>query len=129
MPLIGVVMSHMDSKQLLSLSILAAKDCDDIPKFKQLKLPVCTELIALVKDFNYEKSIDFNSKVYNKSEAYRSRFLAMVQEPVRKTEIKECFYKSVSELVQNDDILKFLPEGSEERILKIRELLMMDGDS
>ena len=123
------VMSQMNSKQYIALSILAVKEGKDFPNFNELAEPVCQDIINMIKSYDYQKSIEFISKTKGKSEAYKSKLLALSTEPIKAKEIWSKFLDAVRDIESSDKVLAYLPKGSELRVKQIRSALSRLGSS
>lgn len=60
------VMRQMDSKQIIAISILSAKEGKELPEFSVLETDVCKLIISLIEGFDYFQSNEFLGPVHTK---------------------------------------------------------------
>ena len=116
-------MSHMDSHQLIAISILAANEGKEIPEFSGLDSEASKVLVSLIRSYDYTASSAFRAKVLGKSEAVKQRLLRSVSDPVKARELRNEFLQSIREIESSDLIFDYIPGESAKSVMKIRELL------
>ena len=116
-------MSHMDSHQLIAISILAANEGKEIPEFSGLDSEASKVLVSLIRSYDYTASSAFRAKVLGKSEAVKQRLLRSVSDPVKARELRNEFLQSIREIESSDLIFDYIPGERAKSVMKIRELL------
>lgn len=113
----------MDSKQIIAISILSAKEGKELPKLSVLESDVCKLVISLIEDFDYLQSNEFLTKTEGKSQKYTDKLIQNLSEPRKAKEIKEQFFQSIREIEINDNVLNYIPNNRVSCVLKIKGLL------
>lgn len=113
----------MNSKQIIAISILSAKEGKELPEFSVLESDVCKLIISLIEDFDYFQSNEFLEKTEGRSQKYTDKLIQSLSDPRKANEIKEQFLQSVREIEINDNVLNYIPNNRVSCVLKIRELL------
>ena len=116
-------MSHMNSKQLIAISILSVKEGKELPESSMLETDVSKLIVKLIKDFDYLQSNDFFAKTEGKSQQYKDRLIQSLSKPSKIKELKESFLQSVRDIRVNNSVLNFVGKKQTANIQKIRELL------
>lgn len=118
----------MDNKKLIALSILAAKDSQDLPAFSALDSEVSKIIIDIVKCYDFTQSQDFISKTDGKSEAFTQRLLDSIKEPTKARKLKDAFLQSIRDIETSDEVFGFVSPDDARKIGKLRRLLAGDAE-
>ena len=113
----------MDSRQLISASILAALEGAEFPSFAELEGEASKEIVSLVKSYDYSASSALKERALGKSEEFRQQLLRSVSNPARARELREQFLQSVRDIESSDRIFDYVSPDRARNIVKIRELL------
>lgn len=116
-------MRQMDSKQIIAISILSAKEGKELPEFSVLETDVCKLIISLIEGFDYFQSNEFLAKTEGKSQKYKDKLVQSLSEPRKANEIKEQFFQSIREIEINDNVLNYISNDRVSLIHKIKALL------
>jgi len=113
----------MNSKQIIAISILSAKEGKELPEISLLETDACKLIAGLIEGFDYFQSNEFLEKTEGKSQQYKDKLTQSMSEPRKANEIKERFLQSIREIEINDNLLNYIPQNKVVCVQKIKELL------
>ena len=102
MPLYAIIDEQENRDKLISI----AKIIDDI-----------------IKGFDYSKSKMFIESTLEKGSAYRNKLAEISLKPQRYREIMNNLYNAIRSIETSDELLQFMPIGSEQTLIELRQKL------
>ena len=121
----------MEKKQFIALCLLHAKERDDVPLYAIIdeqenrdKLISIAKIIDdIIKGFDYSKSKMFIESTLEKGSAYRNKLAEISLKPQRYREIMNYLYNAIRSIETSDELLQFMPIGSEQTLIELRQKL------
>lgn len=115
-----------ESEQLLHLVIALARagDLDMLPQVVSgERLVVAEELASLVKEFSYVNSSKFEALKRGKSQAMVVALTRRYSEPMKRTEMRDEFFRQLSRLPESAEVEGLLPSHVGPRLKAVRSKL------